>query len=121
MVLHLRSGPRASQDCSILPCGSHSVMRPWLDVHTWPLASAKMPITWPHLKSAGSLNHSGSDLNAGTESDCRSSAPTTAIIANAAQIVRRIMAVDMAAPAESGERKSTRLNSSHLVITYAVF
>src|SRR5687768_7705799 len=66
MVLHLRSGPRASHDCTILPLGSHSAMRPWLEVHTWPRESAKMPITCPHLKSAGSLNHAGSDLNDGT-------------------------------------------------------
>ena len=29
-----------------------------------------MPITWPHLKSAGSLKKSGSGLNDGTGGDC---------------------------------------------------
>ena len=66
MVLQLPSGPRASHDCTSLPCGSHSEMRPRLDVHTWPCESAKMPITCPHVKSAGSTGHFGSAVNCGT-------------------------------------------------------
>src|SRR5688572_30526649 len=83
MVLHLPSGPRASHDCSRLPCGSHSLMRPELDVQTWPRESAKMPITWPHLKSAGSLKNSGSGLNCGAGGDCSVAAPAVISRTNA--------------------------------------
>src|SRR5688572_8499213 len=87
MVLHLPSGPRASHDCSRLPCGSHSLMRPELDVHTWPRESAKIPITWPHLKSAGSLKKSGSALNCGTGGAC--SLPAGEIVANSNMTAHR--------------------------------
>src|SRR5256885_9573426 len=38
-----------------------------------------------------------------------------------AELVRRIAARDLGQRAERRDRKSTRLNSSHLVISYAVF
>ena len=51
--------PRLHHACPADPtrrCGR------WLDVQTWPRESAKMPITCPHLKSAGSLKKAGSGL-----------------------------------------------------------
>ena len=66
MVLQLPFGPRASHDCRSLPCGSHSEMRLRLEVQTWPRESAKMPITCPHVQSAGSTGHFGSASKTGT-------------------------------------------------------
>jgi hypothetical protein len=66
MVLQLPFGPRASHDCSSFPAASHSLIRLRLDVQTCPCASAKIPITWPQVQSAGFCGHAGSALNVGT-------------------------------------------------------
>ena len=41
-------------------------MRLRLDVQTWPRASAKMPMTWPHDQSGGVFGHAGSTAKIGT-------------------------------------------------------
>ena len=67
-TLQFSSGPRALQLCTMLPSGSHSAITLRLDVHTCPLESAAIPMTWPHSKSAGRMGQSASAWNVGTAS-----------------------------------------------------